>query len=50
MPIPTVPTRQFGGSQFEQASLLVLDALLLKLTKGRTEIYDSMAFKHTNLQ
>ena len=50
IPVPTAPTRQFGGSQFEQACLIVLDAAVLNLTGGREDIYRTMALRHTNLQ
>jgi 6-phospho-3-hexuloisomerase len=32
--LPTSGVRQFGGTLFEQSALLVLDALVMKLTEG----------------
>ena len=48
--IPVGTTRQFGGSLFEQASLLVLDAVVLTLTNGDPDTYRHMHHRHTNLQ
>lgn len=50
MPVPLPRTRQFGGSLFEQASLLILDALVLSITAADEAEYRAMAFRHTNLQ
>lgn len=48
--IPARNSEQFGGSLFEQASLLTLDALVLALTQGRPDLYDLMGVRHTNFQ
>lgn len=48
LPVPLAATRQFGGSLFEQVSLILLDAMVLQLA-GR-DSYRDMAFRHTNLQ
>lgn len=43
-------SRQFGGSLFEQAALLLLDALILDLTSGDPKAYEVMQGRHANLQ
>ena len=48
--IPVGATRQFGGSLFEQASLLILDAAVLALSHGDPDTYREMQRRHTNLQ
>lgn len=48
--IPLPETRQFGGSLFEQTSLILLDAAILRLTGGSGETYEAMTHRHTNLQ
>lgn len=48
--IPVGASRQFGGSLFEQASLLVLDAAVLALSNGDPDTYRHMHQRHTNLQ
>lgn len=44
------PTRQFGGSLFEQSTFLLLDAMILVLAarKGKTD--QDMVSRHTNLE
>lgn len=44
------PTRQYGGSLFEQAVLLICDALALLLQKKLGVSDDQMAERHTNLE
>jgi 6-phospho-3-hexuloisomerase len=48
MPIET--TRQFGGSLFEQASLIVLDSVVLELMQAIPDAHRLMLSRHTNLQ
>lgn len=48
--VPTSGTRQFGGTLFEQAALLVLDALVLDITAGDPQTYAVMQTRHANLQ
>jgi 6-phospho-3-hexuloisomerase len=48
--LPTAGTGQFGGTLFEQTTLLVLDALVLDITAGDAETYASMQSRHANLQ
>jgi 6-phospho-3-hexuloisomerase len=48
--LPTAGTSQFGGTLFEQTSLLALDALVLDLTSGESGAFDSMQARHSNLQ
>jgi 6-phospho-3-hexuloisomerase len=48
--IPAHGSGQFGGSLFEQASLLLLDALMLDLTGAEPAAYEVMSRRHTNLE
>jgi len=48
MPIET--TRQFGGSLFEQTSLIILDAIVLELMQAIPDAHRLMLGRHTNLQ
>jgi 6-phospho-3-hexuloisomerase len=48
--VPTTGTGQFGGTLFEQSALLLLDAVILKITAGDTHAYAAMEARHTNLQ
>ena len=48
--VPVQSTRQFGGSLFEQASLLLLDALIIDLTRDYPCAYEVMKRRHTNLE
>jgi hypothetical protein len=48
--IPATPSRQFGGSLFEQASLVLLDALIFDLTRGDPCVYEVMSQRYTNLE
>lgn len=48
--IPADATIQFGGSLFEQCSLIVLDSLIVRLTAGMPDTYKAMQHRHTNLQ
>lgn len=50
MPVPLARTQQFGGSLFEQTSLILLDAVVLQLTGQDRALYQDMAHRHTNLQ
>jgi 6-phospho-3-hexuloisomerase len=48
--IPAASSRQFGGSLFEQASLVLLDALIFDLTRDDPQAYEAMSQRHTNLE
>lgn len=48
--VPTTATGQFGGTLFEQSALLLLDAVILKITGGDPQAYARMTARHTNLQ
>ena len=47
---PIEATRQFGGSLFEQTSLILLDAIVLELMQAAPDPYRMMLSRHTNLQ
>lgn len=47
---PVETTRQFGGSLFEQTSLILLDAIVLELMQAVPDPYRTMLNRHTNLQ
>ena len=47
---PVETTRQFGGSLFEQTSLILLDAVVLELMQAVPDPYRTMLNRHTNLQ
>lgn len=49
-PIPAGGSRQLGGSLFEQASLLVLDAVVFALAQRMQDAPGRLAFLHTNMQ
>jgi 6-phospho-3-hexuloisomerase len=48
--IPIASTRQFGGSLFEQASLIAMDAVVFAIASRRGITFDEMKARHTNLQ
>jgi 6-phospho-3-hexuloisomerase len=48
--LSTSGTAQFGGTLFEQSALLVLDALVLKITAGDPRAHAVMQARHANLQ
>jgi 6-phospho-3-hexuloisomerase len=47
---PIETTRQFGGSLFEQTSLILLDAIVLELMQAIPDAHRMMISRHTNLQ
>jgi 6-phospho-3-hexuloisomerase len=47
---PIEATRQFGGSLFEQTSLILLDAIVLELMQALPDPHRMMLGRHTNLQ
>jgi 6-phospho-3-hexuloisomerase len=47
---PIAATRQFGGSLFEQTSLILLDAIVLELAGSLPDAHKRMLHRHTNLQ
>ena len=48
--VPIETTRQFGGSLFEQTSLILLDAIVLELMQAVPDPHKMMLGRHTNLQ
>jgi|BarGraNGADG00212_1021973.scaffolds.fasta_scaffold38438_2 6-phospho-3-hexuloisomerase len=48
--IPARDSRQLGGSLFEQAALLVLDAVVLAISGEQTAARTTLAYLHTNFQ
>lgn len=48
--VPVITTSQFGGSLFEQSSLLLLDAVVVELTHDNPGALDIMRQNHTNLE
>ena len=48
--VPIANTAQFGGSLFEQSCLLLLDAVVLELTRRIPDAARRMQYRHTNLQ
>jgi 6-phospho-3-hexuloisomerase len=48
--VPIEATRQFGGSLFEQPSLILLDAIVLELMQAVRDPHRLMLGRHTNLQ
>ena len=50
LPVPVKSTGQFGGSLFEEMSLILLDAVVLKLAASLTDAHEGMLRRHTNLQ
>jgi 6-phospho-3-hexuloisomerase len=49
-PVSVRGSDQFGGSLFEQASLIVLDAVVLEITASARDAHQQMLHRHTNLQ
>jgi 6-phospho-3-hexuloisomerase len=47
---PIQSTRQFGGSLFEQTSLILLDAIVLEAMGAIPDAHRAMLSRHTNLQ
>jgi 6-phospho-3-hexuloisomerase len=50
LPVPIEATQQFGGSRFEQTSLVLLDAIVLELMRAVSDPLRMMLNRHTNLQ
>jgi 6-phospho-3-hexuloisomerase len=50
MPVPIEATRQFGGSLFEQACLILLDSVVLALAARLPGAHETMLYRHTNFQ
>ncbi len=48
--VPVEKTQQFGGSLFEQASLILLDAVVLELARNIPDAHQCMHHRHANLQ
>ncbi len=47
---PIEMTAQFGGSLFEQTSLILLDAIVLELMQRIPDAHQTMRIRHTNLE
>ena len=50
LPAPVERTAQFGGSLFEETSLILLDAIVLDLARRLPGAHERMLHRHTNLQ
>ena len=50
LPAPVGVSDQFGGSLFEQASLILLDAIVLEIAASVPDAHQRMLHRHTNLQ
>jgi len=48
--IPMNETVQFGGTLFEQVTLILLDWVALELARETADIHKAMWWRHTNLQ
>jgi 6-phospho-3-hexuloisomerase len=48
--VPVEKTEQFGGSLFEQASLILLDSVIFSLAQQIPDAHKLMLHRHTNLQ
>ena len=48
--VPVEKTRQFGGSLFEQCSLILFDAIVLEIARRIPDAHQRMLRRHTNLQ
>jgi 6-phospho-3-hexuloisomerase len=48
--VPVEQMAQFGGSLFEQSSLVLLDAIVLELARGIPDAHQRMSRRHANLQ
>lgn len=48
--VPVERTEQFGGSLFEQSALILLDSVILGMTRRIEGSHDTMRYRHTNMQ
>jgi 6-phospho-3-hexuloisomerase len=48
--VPVDKTQQFGGSLFEQCSLVLFDAIILQIAQRIPDAHQRMLRRHTNLQ
>ena len=48
--VPVETTQQFGGSLFEQGSLILFDAMILEMARRIPDAHQRMLRRHTNLQ
>ncbi len=48
--VPVEKTLQFGGSLFEQSSLVLFDAIILEIARRVPGAHQRMLRRHTNLQ
>jgi 6-phospho-3-hexuloisomerase len=48
--VPVEKTEQFGGSLFEQGSLILFDAMILEMARRIPDAHQRMFRRHTNLQ
>ena len=50
LPASVGTSDQFGGSLFEQVSLILLDAIVLEIAASLPDAHQRMAHRHTNFQ
>lgn len=48
--VPVENTAQFGGSLFEQSTLLLLDSVILGMAENMPDAHQKMLYRHTNMQ
>lgn len=48
--VPVERTEQFGGSLFEQSALILLDSVILGMTRRTEGSHETMRYRHTNMQ
>ena len=48
--VPVEKTQQFGGSLFEQSSLILFDAMIVEMAQRIPDAHQRMLHRHTNLQ
>jgi 6-phospho-3-hexuloisomerase len=49
LPVPMESTVQFGGSLFEQCCVILLDSVVLELTRHDPDAHGRMWQRHTNM-
>ena len=50
LPASVGTSDQFGGSLFEQVSLILLDAIVLEIAASLPDAHQRMVHRHTNFQ
>lgn len=48
--MPVDNTQQFGGSLFDQVSLILLDAVVLELARNIPDAHQRMYYRHADFQ